>query len=144
VRVFHLVVNLLTGTAVLAHALLGCGWHHGHEHVANDGYVAGDSHAVQRDHADHGHAHHEAADRSHGEERCPHDGPAEPCDEERCSYVTTGKVRLPDVEFAATLAVVDLGAACERLRPSFAAPLRSPVIPHGWATARLATQVWLL
>lgn len=141
---FHLVVNLLTSTAVLVHSLVGCGWHHGHEHVANVRHTVEDVHSQRQDHLDHGHPH--STERADAENGCPHphDGPGEPCDEERCTYVTTGKVRLPDVELVASLAVVGSDVALESRLHSAATPPHVPVMRHGWATARLATQVWLL
>ncbi|MBW3539054.1 MAG: hypothetical protein KY476_02175 [Planctomycetes bacterium] len=104
-------LNVVTGLAFAAHALVGCCWHHAH---------AAETHA----HPDEA-AHDElsVADRLHGPGVATHhhDDPVEPvdpshehehdtCDAGRCAYVAPDRVELPMVDSGSLFGAAELNA----------------------------------
>lgn len=97
---FTAISSKLTLTAMLAHAMLGCWWHHGHAWVVWGSEAA----TVAAEARELGHhvrsccAHSAPADgHDQSEDRYPHPCPVE-CDEGTCIYISSAPVELPALE----------------------------------------------
>ena len=152
-------IAVLTALTMLAHSMWGCCWHHSHgvDHpaacaVARSGHRHVAAH-VGRDIA--GHSNRCCDDRSRSVDRGVYvyeddaehnDGPAhEPCDEVRCTFVTTSPVNF-DGLLAATVAIwpmaPELSAPLTKVASrKHAADTRAPLSAP---SLRAMTQTWLL
>lgn len=154
------MLTILTTTAVLAHAVLGCCWHHGHV----DGCQHSTARSVDAERAETvtaapvcacGHQHGEStadsrtADVRSGAEpsgEAPLPAPVAPCTHGRCSYVGVSDAKLRAAVDAAESATI-IADMVARTRPASAIGVArrrddGPAPPG--ATTRLLSQVWLI
>jgi len=94
---YQSLTGILMLLSMLSHTLLGCGWHHAHDCQAGQHNscqpVALCEHTTE--HAPHGHDH--SAQHSHSEgatEEVPSRPESEPCQEGRCSYLTSAPAKV--------------------------------------------------
>lgn len=94
---YQSLTGILMLLSMLSHTLLGCGWHHAHDCQAGQHNscqpVALCEHTTE--HAHHGHDH--SAHHSHSEgatEELPTSPESEPCQEGRCSYLTSAPAKV--------------------------------------------------
>lgn len=150
------ITVILTSTAMLAHALLGCCWHHAHSGESNiEGdcpvHVASHAHSGEHDrdlhqhdcdsksqHADHAPASHdsdEGGDHRHSV-----------CDEGQCEFVRSSKIKPPLSVSLLTRDTVPLDAGLtfavltRRLRP----PDPDSLLRRQLQPVQQLTQAWLL
>lgn len=160
------LTTLLTASAMLLHAVLGCCVHHEHTHgVEPDVAVACSSAAGAHQHA---HGHTRSAASSHadcsgrnvpavagsGNVREISDGcdsesePVENCDEAKCQWVGTEVASVVPAAADALGTAFDAGSEAEDVLSQRAAgtPARSFLLPDlsGAGRARARSQVWLL
>lgn len=148
---YQSLTGILMLLSMLSHTLLGCGWHHAHDCQAGEHNscqpVALCEHATE--HAHHGHDH--SAQHSHSEEtteEVPSSPKSEPCQEGRCSYLTSAPVKVLEqtTQLVDLLPSLDLLCSSEEKQyihnmlqinclSAFAAP---------GARAQVQTTVWLL
>ena len=141
-------LSLLTTTAVVLHALLGCCGHHSH---ADDGLACDDAQQIVKVSCRCGHG--DPAPSAQGEAPGGEDsqhhrhGPDEPCDGPECQFV--GVERIDDLDQALSIPVwlplndsPDSATGAVSLLPSPARNLRThPLLAM---PVRAVTQVWLL
>lgn len=145
------ILCLLTSTAVVLHALLGCCAHHSHAGHGDLCGVPGTQQASVRHHCSCRHNH--AEPRGAGEDEAvensaqPRQGRDEPCNEPECQFVAVQ--RCDDIKQALSLPVwLPLNEAMDR--STWTSPLtRNPatvlsVHPPSAVSLHAAMQVWLL
>ncbi len=102
---YQSLTGILMLLSMLSHTILGCGWHHAHEchagqqdscqPVAVCGHAAEHAHHGHDHSASHSHAGHQQAEGT--TEEHPVSPESEPCQEGRCSYLTSASVKVHEV-----------------------------------------------
>ncbi len=152
---FSQIVSLIALLPMLLHSVLGCCWHHVHDHAAAVSTMAADS--AQSERADQHHCcqhHHRAipevtgeAGSHSGSDREP--APHSPCDEVRCELamvatVTTASAALTNPLLEAAW-LIDGSFDLKVCVSPFRAHAPSPVLLPRLASSRRAfMQIWLI
>lgn len=146
----HSAATILVSAVMLVHGLFGCCWHHGHacevKLAASANEEHGHSHGndSQEDHFADGPILDNCSD--HQDEH--HDHPFQTCDEDQCTFIASGNVKLQDCSQSVAFDVYSLH--CDQ---HAAAITQQGLMPaSGFTASHLAqplcaqplTQVWLL